>query len=58
MKIPFHTEHCREGWGCLSLCPVLQLTKQFQELKMDCELYLATRDEQEQKNKKGKPDNE
>jgi hypothetical protein len=33
MKIPFHTEHCREGWGCMSACPVYVLTQQFQELE-------------------------
>jgi Fe-S-cluster-containing hydrogenase component 2 len=40
MKIPFHTEHCREGWGCMSACPVYVLTQQFQELEAKLKLAL------------------
>jgi hypothetical protein len=25
MHIPFHTAHCREGYGCHSTCPVMNL---------------------------------
>ncbi len=32
MKVPYHTENCREGWGCHPSCPVLALTKFYEAL--------------------------
>jgi hypothetical protein len=37
MKIPFHTENCREGWGCRTHCPVLLLVKEYEKLVKDLE---------------------
>jgi hypothetical protein len=39
MKIPFHTENCREGWGCLSSCPVVHLKNEY--LALEAELKAA-----------------
>jgi hypothetical protein len=40
MKIPFHTEHCREGWGCLSACPVVKLKNDYLELQEELKAAL------------------
>ena len=34
MGIPFHTKHCREFWGCHSSCPVMELVKDRDRLKI------------------------
>jgi hypothetical protein len=34
MSYPFHTKHCREGWGCPSSCPVRQLVEEHDRLKV------------------------
>jgi hypothetical protein len=32
MKVPHHTNSCRQGWGCHPDCPVLALTEQYEAL--------------------------
>jgi hypothetical protein len=44
MNIPFHTQHCREGYGCASLCPVLLLATEHQTLQKDIAKIEASRE--------------
>ena len=45
MNIPFHTQHCREGYGCASLCPVLLLATNHDLLKQRMEILEASREQ-------------
>ncbi len=45
MNIPFHTQHCRENYGCSSLCPVLLLATEHQKLQKAMRTLEASREQ-------------
>jgi hypothetical protein len=53
MSYPFHTKHCREGWGCPSSCPVRQLVEEHDRLKVQLAKLEKPKPEPRKKNDNG-----